>query len=184
MASGDLPPGVNVLSDLPSGGIDEYRAMLQLIHDVAPGARKAFHTAFLGEANFANAILRLANEAGAQVIVDDVIYFTEPMFQDGIIARAVDFVVTQGVSYFSSAGNQGRNAYENNFIPSTSFNWNWGTHDFATGPGVDVTQSITVPQGATLTISFQWDSPFFSVSPSSGGSLTIQTFIWSIILAL
>ena len=93
--------------------------MMQIIHDGAPGAGQAFHTAFGGQADFALGIQELAgcpvgSEPGctpggvaADVIVDDVIYFSEPMFQDGIIAQAVDHVAGAGVSYFSSAGNYG-----------------------------------------------------------------------------
>ena len=43
-------------------------------------------------------------------------------------------------------------------------------HDFDPGPGVDVVQRITVPQGARFIISFQWDSPFASVCPGCPGS--------------
>ena len=68
---------------------DEGRAMLQIVHDVAPGADLAFHTAYTGFAGFANGIVDLAN-AGARVIADDVIYLGEPMFMDGVIAQAVD----------------------------------------------------------------------------------------------
>jgi hypothetical protein len=46
VASGDLPAGIVVLDD-SAGGSDEGRAMMQLIHDVAPGASQAFHTAFI-----------------------------------------------------------------------------------------------------------------------------------------
>lgn len=168
--SGDLPAGIKVLSELPEGGIDESRAMMQLVHDVAPGADLAFHTAFLGQADFANGILRLANQAKAKVIVDDIFYFTEPFFQDGIIAQAVDSVFAKGVSYFSSAGNDARNSYESAFSPSGQSQAVGEFHDFDPGPGVDVTQSITVPAAGELFVIFQWDSPFFSVSPRSGGS--------------
>lgn len=70
IATGDLPAGINVLSDLTSGCSDEGRAMLQLIHDVAPGANLAYHTAFGGTNVFASGILALA-DAGCDVIVDD-----------------------------------------------------------------------------------------------------------------
>ena len=61
--------------------------MLQIVHDIAPGASLAFATAFGGRPCFADNIRALAN-AGAKVIADDIIYFSEPMYQDGIIAKA------------------------------------------------------------------------------------------------
>ena len=78
VASGDLPPGVVILADnldcSGGGGIDdEGRAMMQIIHDVAPGATLVFHTGVGGEANLAAAIRALA-EAGVDVIVDGL-YF-------------------------------------------------------------------------------------------------------------
>ena len=81
--------------------------MSQLVHDVAPGAGIAFHTAFNSEFDFAEGIIELA-DAGADVIVDDVRYFAEPFFMDGMIAQAVDIVSARGVPYYSSAGNQAR----------------------------------------------------------------------------
>lgn len=185
VARGDLPGAghplgndtpVNVLLDLPNGGSDEGRAMLQLVHDVAPGADLAFNTAFLGQASFANGILNLADMAEADVIVDDVIYFAEPMFQDGIIAQAVNSVVQSDVSYFSSAGNGGRNAYESSFL-STGIDLGLGDfHDFDPGIGVDPFQQITVPEGTGFSLSLQWDSPFFSVS-GNGSPNDIDIFL-------
>jgi hypothetical protein len=69
---GDLPPTVTVLQDSFSSCTDEGRAMLQIVHDVAPGAPLAFATANGGQANLANNI-RALRDAGAGVIVDDVI---------------------------------------------------------------------------------------------------------------
>ncbi|WP_052055469.1 S8 family serine peptidase [Myxosarcina sp. GI1] len=117
IASGDLPNDVTVISrngelqDI-SNGSDEGRAMLQLIHDLAPEADLLFATAFTGESNFANNIRALA-EAGADIIVDDVVYFGEPFFQDGIVSLAVEDVVNDyGVAYFSSAGNNASKSYK------------------------------------------------------------------------
>ena len=121
VASGDLSP-VQVIEEIAScaDGADEGRAMLQIVHDVAPGASLAFASAFNGMASFANNILALQSN-GARVIVDDVVYLTEPMFQDGPIAQAVDTVVAQGAAYFSAAGNQARQSYESVFRPGATF---------------------------------------------------------------
>ncbi|HWO49754.1 MAG TPA: hypothetical protein VNM42_07790, partial [Solirubrobacterales bacterium] len=84
VASGDLPgPGnpcgrttpVQVLDDGSlNSKADEGRAMLQAVHDVAPGASLAFATADNSDTSFAGNIIDLAN-AGADVIADDYIYF-------------------------------------------------------------------------------------------------------------
>lgn len=182
VTANDLPAGVLVQDDIDdcSGAIDEGRAMMQLIHDLAPGSSQAFHSAFNGgQAGFAQGIIDLAN-AGSDVIVDDVIYFAEPMFQDGIVAQAVDTVVGQGVPYFSSAGNSGRNSYQSEFRPSGQEPLGAGqgeAHDFDPGPGPDIYQNVTVPAGRTLLVTLQWDSPFFSVSGAPGSPNDIDIFL-------
>ncbi len=104
IASGDLPANTTILQDY-AGGANEGRGMAQLIHDIAPGAAIEFATAFDGQAGFASNIEQLAAD-GSKEIVDDVTYFNEPAFQNGIIAQAVNDVVTKdNVTYFSSAGN-------------------------------------------------------------------------------
>jgi hypothetical protein len=176
VANGELPgPGnpqnyktpVQVLSDLDSGGTDEGRAMMEIVHDVAPAASLAFHTADNGQADFANGILKLAN-AGCQVIADDVFYYAEPFFQDGIIAQAVDQAKQQGVAYFSSAGNNSIRSYNSDYRPTTisPFGPTAGTaHNFAApSDPVRIFQPIYIPPGGTMITSFQWDQSSFSAS--------------------
>jgi len=150
VASGDLPAGVHVLDDyLFPDGTDEGRAMAEIVHDVAPGANIAFNTAYFGQEGFAEGIINLA-KAGCNIIVDDIIYFDEPMFQDGIIAQAVNKVTKDyNVAYFSAAGNKCPvNSYEAAFknsgkLISDPFYGGLGiAHDF--GGGV-TTQKITIP---------------------------------------
>jgi hypothetical protein len=170
IASGDLPATVQVIQD--SGTTDEGRAMLQLVHDVAPGASLAFATANGGQQTFADNIQNLAN-AGCSVIVDDVSYFAEPMFQDGIIAQAVDNVVANNnVTYFSSAANSADHSYEStsvNMVPDSLGFKPFGDspdafYDFDPGAGVDTRQSITLGDNKKILLSFQWDDPFYTAS--------------------
>jgi hypothetical protein len=158
---------VQILEDLDSGGTDEGRAMMEIVHDVAPGAELAFHTADNGQADFAQGIVQLAN-TGCDVIADDVAYFTEPFFQDGIIAQAVNQVKSQGVTYLSAAGNESLFSYESDFHPTTveALGPGSGTaHNFS-GPGdaPRFFQPIFIPPGGSLISSFQWDQSSFSAS--------------------
>ena len=89
VATQDVPPNVDVLDNGPCPGTDEGRAIVQVIHDVAPGVAQQFHTANNGLLDFAQGILEL-QEAGSKVIVDDSIYYTENMFSDGIVAQAAE----------------------------------------------------------------------------------------------
>ena len=115
VASGDLPV-VRVLQDYPYGG-DEGRAMCQIVYDEAPHSHIAFATADRSEVGFANNIIKLRTLASADVIVDDVGYYDEPVFSDGMVAQAVNTVATsttlpsKPVIYCSSAGNDGNNGY-------------------------------------------------------------------------
>ncbi len=115
VTKGDLPgtgnpdgytTPVTVVQDY-SGGADEGRAMLQVIHDLAPAATLFFATADVSEAGFATNIQTLRNTYGCNIILDDVGYFDEPAFQDGITAQAVNTVTASGALYFSAAGNSG-----------------------------------------------------------------------------
>ena len=187
VATGDLPgPGnpcgrttpVQILDDplsLADDPIDEGRGMAQLVHDLAPGAQLAFATAFTGEAQFADNIRALAT-AGAKVIVDDVTYFTEPMFQDGPVAVAVNDVTAQGVTYFSSAANSnqiiGGNdvasleapAFRETGCPATGFGYVNQCMDFNPAAGSDSTYGISVPPGGDVVIALGWAQPMNGVT--------------------
>jgi hypothetical protein len=187
-ASGDLPANVTVLDDLSAeqgfavGAGDEGRAMAQLVHDVAPGAALGFATAFKGPVSFANNILDLRSLFHADVIVDDVSYTDEPFYSDGIIAKAVSQVVSQGAAYFSAAGNNGLEAYEGLYnavsfddakqlVKNGKSNLDFDAlalisgratsfHNFRNADGsVSLSNRFTSNFGFDI-LSFQWDEPF------------------------
>lgn len=115
--AGELPPEIRVLDPGPGDGSDEGAAMMELIYDLAPACDLSFASAFTGYTEFAENIVALARDPGFEcdIIVDDVIYFAEPMYQDGPIALAVEEAVAAGAAYFSSAGNDADNAHERVF---------------------------------------------------------------------
>jgi subtilisin family serine protease len=191
ISTGDLPSTVTVLEEAEAGNGgclnydpqyqlpfgDEGRAMMQIIHDVSPGAALAFHTAVNSEADFANGIVALAN-AGAKVIADDVGYPDEPFFQDGIVAQAIDEVEAGGVAYFSAAGNDGYLGYDNlapKFTTAGS-GVNAGEHllNFDTTSATNTTTlPVSIPAmvpGEFVSIVLAWDQPYVTGAPDSGGA--------------
>lgn len=180
--NGDLPLGVRVLADLhtvpDSECTDEGRAMMQIIHDVAPGAPLSFNTAFTGEEDFAAGILALAND-GAKVIVDDVEYLDEPMFADGVVADAVDQVVARGVAYFSAAGNEGRQSYQSAFRSSGHKGLAGIRHNFDTSGGVSDLQRLVAPPGTVSLLSLQWDQPYFSSNGVRGSQSDVDAIFYN-----
>jgi hypothetical protein len=188
ISTGDLPSTVNVIEEAPCFNYgapiltplgDEGRAMLQIVHDVAPGASLAFYTADVSEQDFASGIGKLA-AAGAKVIADDVGYFDEPFFQDGIVAQAIDAVQAQGVAYFSAAGNNSTLAYDNYNSPNFSFLSSSaptsGEHllNFdASGATTTTSLPVNIPSmlpGEFVAIVVEWDQPYVTGAPNSGGA--------------
>ncbi len=144
--------------------------MLQIVHDVAPGAALGFATAEGGDLAFANNIEALADTFGAKIIADDIVYFDEPYFQEGPIGQAIDTVTGEGVTYFSAAGNFGSQAYESSNVsfmndtiagisgsPGSYYNFN------PTGTATDK-QQITMTAGQQIDFGLQWDQPFYTTN--------------------
>ncbi len=192
VASGDLPSNVVVLKDdnQPDYDTDEGRAMLQIVHDVAPDAQLVFSTTGETETTFANAIrsMRTNSTAPCDVLVDDIGYSDEPFFSDSIISEAVDDVVTstslggRRVIYYSAAGNDGSASYSATFTPvsdADARSANGGVNNlrldqvpdsltaggFQNFKGAELGHGVKIVQKVTVTdadaeIDFQWDDPF------------------------
>lgn len=185
--AGYLPASVKVLEEAPClqygqplqlPFTDEGRAMLEVVHAVAPGAALAFYTATDSEADFANGISALA-AAGATVIADDTGYYDEPFFQDGILAQAVDTVEAKGVAYFSAAGNNGQLSYENhapsfatlsNSAPNSGeYLLNFDTTGASNTTSLPVTIRALFP-GEFIALIVEWDQPYLTGAPGSPGT--------------
>lgn len=161
-AAGELPE-VDVLPDQAGEG-DEGTAMLEILHDMAPGAELGFASAFISDASFADNIRALRSDAGCDVIVDDVLYFNESPFEDGPIAQAVTDVIADGALYFSSAGNEGNvldgtsGNYENDFRGSGRSVGKFAgeAHDFDPGEPVQVFEPISPDSDDGVPVTLWW----------------------------
>ncbi len=139
---------------------DEGTAMLEIVHDIAPGAGPLFFASFGQSGAVMAEAVRCLADAGARVIVDDVTFGDEPFFQDGPLAIAAREVVQRGVTYHTSAGNRAREFLEEPLVP-TVFGPPLGViHDFAPGGGGDPANEITLGAGAGATCVIQWNEPF------------------------
>jgi Subtilase family len=178
---------VRVIAEAPSTvePTDEGRAMLQVIHDVAPEAQLAFATAYSSELQFAQNIERLAapttaGGAGATVIVDDIGYPTEPFFQEGPVAVAIQKVTAAGVTYLTAAGNDnlidalGRDyasweapRYKPTACPIALDTVIGETSNACMNfspTGTDPTFKMTVSSRRSALIDLQWAEPWFGVA--------------------
>ena len=161
IVSGDLPANTTVLPGQGTNSYsntDEGAAMMEIIHDLAPGAQLFFATGVTGEAAMASNITALAN-AGCSIIVDDVGYATEAAFQDGSIGQSINSFVAAGGLYFSAAGNTG------NLTDGTSGTWEG---DFLDGGPTTLETGRVHSFGATAyttlvaaadPITLQWSDP-------------------------
>ncbi len=184
IAAGELPGAgnpcgrttpVNVIAESSdqSGNSDEGRAMVQIVHDLAPGANLAFATANGGVFAFADNI-RALQQAGASVIVDDISYFIEPFYQDGPVSVAIQDVISRGAMYFTSAGNSNGVDQAGNLIASYEAPYRpTPCPDVVAGFGVDcqsfnpagddATFGMAVAPGGGFTMVFQWAQPWGGV---------------------
>ena len=160
--SGDLPPEIEILDNTAWG--DEGTAMLEIIHDLAPGASLAFSQGWGSRLEFVRSVEKLV-EAGADVIVDDIGFLDSPFFTDGLMAREAENAVEKGVVFVSAAGNSALEHYEGPFVPikvtspqllEHGINADI-VHDFGGG---DFTQRVIVEPGSEVSVYLQWNEVY------------------------
>ena len=143
---GDLPATVTIQTHMGSG--DEGTAMLEIVHDLAPGAELGFCSG-MTTLQMLDCVDDLTNVFGADIIVDDLGFFNMPFFEDGPIALAVESVVSSGVFYTSSAGNQAQEHYQGSYVDS-------GEDDHSHEISLD--NNVFEVTGAAVTVILQWSN--------------------------
>ena len=168
-AAGELPMDVQILAGQAGVGT-EGTALLEIIHDMVPGAHLAFATARFSPAQFATNIRDLADVVGCDIIVDDVGYLNQSPFQAGPISQAVEAVVASGVVYISAAGNDGSQAkgtsgtYEGDYVDSgvdvetllPGLSVSGSLHGFPTDSGPNVANELMT---FGFGIALHWNDP-------------------------
>ena len=158
--------------------------MLENIHDIAPGASLAFATGDSDELAFAKNIQALASTAGMRTSSSTTsAYADEPMFQDGLIAQAVNTVTAQGVTYFSAAGNDGpTTAISRHSAPpagTITGHRHRHVHELQPQRRHERSSCRSRPTVANAQITFEYDQPYQTQEPAgSPGTVTSNVNIY------
>jgi hypothetical protein len=165
-------PAVNVLA---AGNGDEGTAMLEIVHDMAPGAGLLFNATGGSVATHVNALMNLVAN-GAHVIAEDWAFDSQPAFQQGFAAASAEAIAAAGVPIHSSAGNRGRNhaarvtatgtgqgpdGFNGPFVGCPFLNSN----TVAIAPVGDTTFDLVLGNSSSFTL--QWSEPR-SIFPTAG----------------
>lgn len=169
-AATEIPDDAYALEEISdcTGATDEGRALMQIIHDIAPAAKLIFHSGGNGTANTANGILEFAEQLFVDIIIDDFRSLYAPFFQYGTIAQAVNRAAELGVTYISAAGNSARNSYSHDFKPYHSDALDLIAHDFDPSDKTDILQRFSLEPGGSVLMVLQWSDPFRSVTRGKG----------------
>ncbi len=108
--TGDLPSTFQVVDFGPGGGTDEGEGMMEVAHDIAPGAALVFGSCGNDQTEMATTLGLLRTAAHCTVTVDDIGFTEEPFFQDGPVAQMMGTNRAAGIIHFSAFGNDGNQA--------------------------------------------------------------------------
>ncbi|GAB3381433.1 S8 family serine peptidase [Spongiibacter taiwanensis] len=184
--SGDLPSQVVLLSD-DVAGTDEGAAMAELVHDLAPGAAIAFHNAGQNRKAMADGIAALC-DGNATVVVDDILFLTESVYQDDLPAIAIQNCVGKGIPYFAAAGNDADAGYRylyNDAVPGTdeagtqsAFPTGNDLHNWSPDQGtLDRFLGITLEPNSSLYVVLNWNQPNASVNSNNGAQIDMDLYV-------
>lgn len=157
--SGDLPATLTIVNGqdgaADANALDEGRALAEIVHDLAPGARLLFHSAQTS-LDFITAV-RALTAAGSHVIVDDLGFFDQPVYEDGSIAQAVQEASARGVIYVSAAGNDARRHYRGVYTEFVPTDGTTPLHDFGGG---NTRLNVRISAEGVAVLVLQWPNLF------------------------
>ena len=173
-ASGDLPAAITTFTARPSGNFAgsgaEGTAMLELIHDIAPGAQlfaASFSTSLeeIASVNWLADVAggpnsRRGTPGGVDIIVDDISWFNlGPYDGSSALSTALTAAVDRGVAYFKSAGNRADQHWRGFYsaCPGSTFQ-NFNAPDCESGS--DEILNVRVPSGKEFCAFLQWNDPW------------------------
>jgi len=156
-AAGDLPSSYQTSNGNTSGS--EGTAMLEIVHDIAPGASLAFGGIELGidgPNDMADRVIALYN-LGCKIVVDDIGFYSDtPYFSEDYLMQQIQAQISQyNKTYISAAGNDGDKCWTDLFTPGVQ-NWNifWNQ-----GGGI-LDNAVVVAPFETVNIILQWANPW------------------------
>ncbi len=158
-ASGDLPNNISINPLLPGSG-DEGTAMLEIIHDIAPGANLFFSGGFGGITTLEMLESIMFCASSSDIIVDDIGFLLEPYFEDGPVAQEARNAVQQGVVYVSAAGNAAMRHYQALYVDTNPADVDNNIHDFGLAAGEESDIGMLISTPGNLAIILQWNDKF------------------------
>ena len=162
----DPCPGFSPVTSTPPGRPDvttgaEGTAMLEIIHDIAPGAELYFSPGFTTDLEHRRS-KRCLTEV-VDIIADDIAFFNAGSYDgSSAVSQESTASVLAGVVNFISVGNQAQEHYQGIFSDTDGD----GFHEFDVSLGLPFndnsgeTLNVTIPPGNGLTVALLWNDPF------------------------
>ena len=187
VAKGELPRGVRVID--PGEG-DEGTGMLEIVYDMAPGAKLLFTGTGETLEDHVGGLRALA-AAGANLITEDLAFDDEPAFQQGLAASTAEALARSGVWVSSSAGNLGARhtprvpavgtARSPDDVDDATFGTACGPaphNAVAVAGGTDNSFDLLLGQDGVLLATLQWSEPrAVFPTPGRGGFTDLNLYL-------
>jgi hypothetical protein len=146
-------PSVTIDPSHPGSG-NEGTAMMEIVHDLAPGAQLYFSGVGNGTAFGMSQSINWLVSQGCNVIVDDVTFFDQGFFSDTLLANTAQNAINQGVVYVTAAGNQADHGHwQGQFTTSQSLGKGGMLNKFG---AFDDDNKVNIPAGANFRSFLEW----------------------------